>query len=206
MATNSHGPKLHVGCGDKRLEGWVNIDNQDLPGVDLVADVTGGLDFKNCEAVYAEHFLEHLAIDDALSFMEESHRVLADGGVLRLSTPNLDWVWKTHYSLGADADLKTQMAIHLNRAFHGWEHQFLWNREILARALTACGFEDLRWHRWGESERPLFQKLERHETYEDDDELPHVLIVEASKGRAHRGELKELRAVIQRDFLNHMKG
>ena len=47
------GPRLHVGCGRARLEGWVNIDMQDLPGVDVVADVTGGLEFRDCEAVYA---------------------------------------------------------------------------------------------------------------------------------------------------------
>ncbi|HSL84604.1 MAG TPA: methyltransferase domain-containing protein, partial [Thermoanaerobaculia bacterium] len=124
-------PRLHVGCGRERLEGWINIDAQELPGVDVVADVTRGLEFRDCEAVYAEHFLEHLRIDRAVDFLVEAHRVLADGGLIRLSTPNLDWVWVTHYRLDADSEAKREMAIHLNRAFHGWEHQFPWNRELL---------------------------------------------------------------------------
>jgi predicted SAM-dependent methyltransferase len=199
-------PRLHVGCGRARLEGWVNLDNQDLPGVDVVADVTGGLEFRDCEAVYAEHFLEHLRIDSALDFLAEARRVLGPGGLIRLSTPNLDWVWVTHYRLGAEPDLKCEMAIQLNRAFHGWEHQFLWNREILTEALGAAGFTDLEWCRYRESRHELFRRIERHEAYQDSDELPHVLIVEATRGPERPERLAALRARVERDFLAHMKG
>ncbi len=198
--------RLHVGCGDKHLDGWVNIDQQALPGVDEVADVTHGLKFSNAEAVYAEHFLEHLKIQDALAFFQESHRVLGEGGIFRLSTPNLDWVWSTHYRLGAEEDEKTSMAININRAFHGWEHQFLWNRQMLAAALTACGFKDLTWPRYGESQHQILRGLERHETYEDDAELPHVLIVEAVKAAPQPKLLAQIQQRIQENFLNHMRG
>lgn len=198
--------RLHVGCGDKHLDGWVNIDHQKLPGVDVVADVTDGLKFSNAEAVYAEHFLEHLPILAVLSFFGECHRVLGDDGVIRLSTPNLDWVWLTHYRLeGASPEEKSSMAININRAFHGWEHQFLWNREMLTEALEACGFTDLSWHRYGKSGRDVFRGLERHETYEDSEALPHVLIVEAVKGEAQPERLAALKERIQANFLNHMK-
>lgn len=200
------GPRLHVGCGRARLDGWVNIDNQSLPGVDVVADVTRGLRFSDCEAVYAEHFLEHLRIDQALDFLEEAHRVLGEGGLIRLSTPNLDWVWLTHYRLEATAELKTEMAIQLNRAFHGWEHQFLWNREILGECLEACGFDGLEWCRYRESRHEVFRGIERHETYEDTPELPHVLIVEAGRGPARPDRLAALRDRVARDFLAHLRG
>ena len=199
-------PRLHVGCGRERLEGWVNVDNQDLPGVDVVADVTGGLEFSDCTAVYAEHFLEHLRVDQAIDFLAESHRVLGDDGLIRLSTPNLDWVWITHYRLEAEPDEKTSMAIGLNRAFHGWEHQFLWNREILGEALAAVGFVDVEWCRYRESRYEMFRGIERHETYQDTPELPHVLIVEAKRGPARPEALAALRERLARDFLSHMKG
>lgn len=198
--------RLHIGSGDKRLEGWVNIDLKKLPGVDVVADVTKGLDFKNVEAVFAEHFLEHLAVDDALSFLQESYRVLRPGGWLRLSTPNLDWVWTTHYRLGAEDEAKRDMAVHLNRAFHGWGHRFLWNREILEEALRATGFTDLAWCRYGESALPIFQGLERHETYNDTEDLQHVLIVEAARGEPDPGRLTRLRQLLHDDFLVHLAG
>ncbi len=198
--------RLHIGSGDKRLDGWVNIDLLPLPGVDVVADVTQGLDFEDCEVVFAEHFLEHLAVDDALSFLLECHRVLAPGGWLRLSTPNLDWVWTTHYRVEAPAEEKRLMAMRLNRAFHGWGHQFLWNRQILAEALAACGFDTVRWCSYGESELPLFQGLERHETYGDEPGLTHVLIVEGRKGTPQPKRLQELRARLTDEFLNHLDG
>jgi predicted SAM-dependent methyltransferase len=199
-------PRLHVGAGRARLDGWVNIDLQELPGVDVVADVTRGLDFHDVEAVFAEHFLEHLRVDAALAFLVEAQRVLAPGGWIRLSTPNLDWVWETHYRLGADPETKRLQAIGLNRAFHGWEHQFLWNRELLGEALAAAGFEAVRWCRWGESELPLFRGIERHETYEDRPDLPHVLIVEARKGEPQPARLAALRELLAREFLMHLKG
>ena len=198
--------KLHIGAGDKRLEGWVNVDLKRLPGVDVVADVTKGLDFENVEAVFAEHFLEHLSVSDALNFLREAHRVLRDGGWLRLSTPNLDWVWLTHYRLDAEPADKELMAVRLNRAFCGWGHQFVWNREFLSRALVAAGFTGLRWCRYGESELELFQGLERHETYGDSPEMPHVLIVEASKGTADPKELARLAGLLHDEFLVHLAG
>jgi predicted SAM-dependent methyltransferase len=196
---------LHIGSGNVRLPGWTNVDVQPLPGVDVIADVTRGLDFSGAEAVFSEHFLEHLAIDDALAFLLEVHRVLALGGWLRLSTPNLDWVWLTHYRLEGEGEEKRGAALAINRAFRGWRHQFLWNREMLAEALAACGFAEIRWPRRGESELPLFRGLEVHDTYGDTESLPHVLLAEARKAEPQPERLRVLREAVQSGFLDHLK-
>jgi predicted SAM-dependent methyltransferase len=196
--------RLHVGCGRARMEGWVNMDYQALPGVDVVADVTQGLDFSGVEAVFAEHFLEHLGLAEAIGFIAESYRVMAPGGWIRLSTPNLDWVWSTHYRLSLAAPEKRAAALALNRAFHGWRHQFLWNREMLEETLLACGFTGVRWCLWGESDLPLFRGIERHETYPDEPHLPHVLIVEAQKGDPQPERFQKLRTQVEQDFLIHL--
>jgi hypothetical protein len=187
-----------------RLEGWLNLDIQQLPGVDLVVDVNRGLHWRDVEAVYAEHFLEHLDLDRAIGFLDDIHRCLVPRGVVRLSTPNLDWVWETHYSNASDPDLRRVQGLRLNRAFHGWRHRFLWNRVLLGDALTACGFRDLVWCRYGESERAVFRGLEHHDTYEDRADLPHVLIVEAEKGEADPAAMAELRALLEREFLSFL--
>jgi len=144
------------------------------------------------------------ALDDAIAFLLEAHRALAEGGWLRLSTPNLDWVWTTHYRLEADPEAKVNNALMLNRAFHGWRHQFLWNREMLGEALAACGFEPVRWCRYGVSALPVFQEIERHETYIDEPDLPHVIIAEASKGAPQPERLERFRELVQRELLDHM--
>src|SRR6185369_14652782 len=96
-ASESPVVRLHIGCGQQSLPGWINIDNQGLPGVDQVLDVRHGLPFRGVAAIYAEHFLEHLSLDDGLAFLSECRRVLADDGTLRLSTPSLEWVLTTQY-------------------------------------------------------------------------------------------------------------
>ena len=194
--------RLHIGAGRESIPGWINIDNQGLAGVDQVLDVRQGLPFADVASIYAEHFLEHLSLDEGLAFLRECRRVLRSEGALRLSTPNLDWVWETHYSNASDAELRRLQGLRLNRAFHGWRHRFLWNRVLLGDALAAVGFRDLVWCRYGESSREVFRGLEHHDTYEDRPDLPHVLIVEAEKGAADPAALDQLNALLEREFLS----
>ena len=174
--------RLHVGCGRSAIPGWVNVDQFPLPGVDRVLNVGEGLPFEDVSFLYAEHFLEHLSLQEGLAFLRACRRVLASPGVLRLSTPNLDWVMKTHYRQGAwasDADAVDD-CLNTNRAFHGWGHQFLYNRQTLALALTAAGFDAVTFHRYGESDRPELRGLEQHETFDDAEEFPHVVVAQAT--------------------------
>jgi len=188
-APNRSPARLHIGCGQQAIPGWINIDNQGLPGVDQVLDVTRGLPFADVAAVYAEHFLEHLGFEDGLAFLAECRRVLRPDGVLRLSTPNLEWVLSTHYRW-ADGSEEARLTdcVRVNRAFHGWGHQFLYNRTTLAAALRAAGFARAAFFKYGQSDTPELRGLERHETWEDTPDLPHVLVVEAS-GAARREPL-----------------
>ena len=199
------GKFLHIGSGDKILEGWVNVDRKKLPGVDVVADVTDGLNFTDVQAVYAEHFLEHLPIDAALRFLQQVHRALAPDGWLRLSTPNLDWVWKTHYQLQTTIKENQLRALVLNRAFRAWGHQFLWNADLLKEALICCGFDRIESQRYGQSRHSFFRGIERHETYDDSPEFPHVIIFDAAKGQERPDRLADLQAVIQEQFLIHLE-
>lgn len=198
-------PRLHIGSGVQRLEGWINVDIANLPGVDLALDVREGLPFDDVEAIFAEHFIEHLTLAEALDFLVEAHRVLRPDAWLRLSTPSLEWVWENSLDPDDPASARLTGALRLNRAFHGWGHRFLWNRSLLDAALHAVGFEDLHWCRYGESERDVFHAVERHERYADTPELPHVLIVEARKGAPEAEVLEELRAHLEEEYLRYLE-
>lgn len=175
------GARIHVGAGQRHLDGWINVDNQALPGVDRVVDVRGGLPFSNASAIYAEHFLEHLPLDDGLAFLRECRSVLRPDGILRLSTPNLTWVLASHYriddSLPPDQGLFD--CLRTNKAFHAWGHQFLYNRATLGLALRAAGFANVSFHAYGESPHAELRGLEGHEKSDDAPGLPHVLVAEA---------------------------
>jgi len=80
--TNDTPVRLNLGCGRDIREGWVNIDCQPGPGVDVVTDFGGKtvLPFADDTVTFSEgsHVIEHLA--DPLPFMEELWRVTVPGG------------------------------------------------------------------------------------------------------------------------------
>ena len=174
--------RLHIGSGPQALQGWVNIDNVRYPGVDHVLDVTRGLPYRDVKFIFAEHFIEHLALHDVMYLLRECRRVLSDDGVLRLSTPDLDWVWSSHYEVATDSKESISNCFELNRAFRGWGHQFLYNEATLRSLLLDAGFANVERRQYGESEHPELRGIERHERSEDHDGLQDILIVEA-RGR-----------------------
>jgi hypothetical protein len=173
--------RLHIGSGPLAIEGWTNVDVSPWPGVDVVLDVREPWPFANVELIFAEHFLEHLTLTEGLRFLSECRRVLERDGVLRLSTPNLDWVWLTHYKPPAELTLDEQLlgCLEINRAFHGWGHQFLYNFRTLELALGAAGFSEVAQREYGQSDIAALRDLERHERHDDVEGAPSVVVVEA---------------------------
>jgi predicted SAM-dependent methyltransferase len=111
--------KLHLGCGSKTPEGWINLDGswnawsrkypmvrkvlktfrilpvrllniQWNPDI-LIHDVRKPLRFQDnsLEAIYASHLLEHLYLEEAKRLLKECFRILKPGGVLRMVVPDL---------------------------------------------------------------------------------------------------------------------
>ncbi|MCU1245847.1 MAG: hypothetical protein JWN02_1757 [Acidobacteria bacterium] len=192
---------LHLGCGPHRLDGWLNVDNASYPGVDRLLDVTCGLPFEDVSLIFAEHFIEHLDFRAAAALLRECRRVLRDDGVLRLTTPNLDWVWASHYKPVLTADEELLACFAINRAFRGWGHQFLYNFGTLRDTLLEAGFRDVVRREYGHSEHPELQGLESHEQNPDFEGLSHILIVEASgRGGAPRASFDGSREMYLRDL------
>lgn len=173
--------RVHVGCGPTNIyPDWWNVDIRLFRGVDEVADATQPWPWTGLDAVYGEHFLEHLEPSDALAFATEAARALRPGGVIRLSTPSLEHVWLRAFRLGRDRPEAEVVAetFAANRSFRGWGHRFLFSREMLVRLLTAAGFTDLTFHEYGQSERAELRDIERHGGWEVADGWPNVWIVE----------------------------
>ncbi len=84
--------KLHIG-GHVRAEGWEVFDANAGPVVDHVGDAGDLSRFATgtFAAVYASHVLEHFDYKDGLlAALREWHRVLAPGGTLYVSVPDLE--------------------------------------------------------------------------------------------------------------------
>lgn len=84
---------LNLGCGTTKPSNHFGIDIQDLPGVDLVADLNDGIPIETAtfDIVAAFDFLEHIEPKKNIFIMEEIYRVLKPGGTLEFLVPTTDW-------------------------------------------------------------------------------------------------------------------
>ncbi len=149
------GLRLHLGSGDCLKAGWVNVDIH--PAADLRLDVRRRWPFADGSAVevYAEHLFEHLAWPgDARHFLAEARRVLAPGGALRLSVPDLerharayvhhDEAFRRQFSPFLPPEAVT-WGDALNHHFRQFgEHQYAYDADTLGMLLRDAGFDDVR--------------------------------------------------------------
>ncbi|MDY6939450.1 MAG: hypothetical protein SWY16_17500 [Cyanobacteriota bacterium] len=177
--------KVQIGCGPKNiLPDWWNVDIRHFPGIDRVMDVTQPWPFTEIEYIYGEHFLEHLTLEGAVNFLRHAWHSSSDRVVLRLSTPALEWVLSTHMHLEEpNPKIRRAQTFAMNRAFHGWGHQFLYSQAVLTELLENLGWTNLRYCQYGASQHPALKNLERHGKYRLDNGYPSVWIVEATKTR-----------------------
>ena len=82
--------KFEGGSDSALLEEFTNIDIRDLPGVDIVCDITKLLMFKDntVDEIRASHCIEHISLNLIINVLKEWHRVLKVGGLLRIYCPD----------------------------------------------------------------------------------------------------------------------
>ena len=96
--------KLHLGCGTKKLDGWINIDSVAACGPDLVHDISQPLPYADLavDEILAEDLLEHF--DKYLRFVVfyEWARVLKVGGTITLQVPDFKKILRKYFKFGYD--------------------------------------------------------------------------------------------------------
>lgn len=184
--------KLHVGCGNVLLTGWVNLDCYPPPQVEsievLTFDMRRGFPLSDGSvvAIFSEHFLEHIPFNTVRDvFVPEFRRMMTHDAVLRIGVPNgqyfIDQYIRTREGNG---DLlyqrirgeKSPMTI-LNEQAHGYGHQFLYDFETLKAVLSNAGFSNVVQKYAGETDHAVFSGLDR----DDDWRKAITLYVEARK-------------------------
>ena len=98
-------PFLNVGCGAHYHSSWCNIDLVSSDPEVLQYDIRNGLPFadNSFEAAYHSHVLEHLTPEQGEALIEECHRVLKPGGVLRIVVPDLEQISRIYLEMLAKA-------------------------------------------------------------------------------------------------------
>ncbi len=87
--------KLHLGCGRRRLDGYINVDRYDLAAADICADCIA-LPLPDCsvELIESHHLIEHYPYAQIFPLLIEWHRALRMGGRLVIETPDFAQVMR----------------------------------------------------------------------------------------------------------------
>ena len=94
--------KLHLGCGTKKLGGWVNIDSVASCQPDLVHDLMQPLPYADLSAseILAEDLLEHFDKYMRYVVFGDWMRVLSVGGTVTLQVPNFKKILFKYFKFG----------------------------------------------------------------------------------------------------------
>gem|GEM_PF-872408 len=168
-------PRLQIGSGPHPVEGWLNSD---LLSGEVYLDLLFKLPLPDESFAYAygEHVIEHLPEQRGLRALEELHRILRPGGVLRMTTPDLQKIIglyedrSPHISRADYARFLDEASRNrhdracqiFNTFMYSWGHRFIYDAEELTAKLELAGFTDVVRCEPNESSHPALRELERH--------------------------------------------
>lgn len=174
-------PKLQIGGGWSRLDGWLNSDLALVPGVlRMDASRTFPLPSDTFAFVFSEHMIEHIPYEAALTMLRECFRVMRLGGVIRVVTPdfravaalhNQPWspiqqayfdFFRQHFIPEDHPPLPGALT---NAMFRCWGHSFIYDEETLCTILETAGFSKVVRHKVGDSKYPQLRSLENEKRY-----------------------------------------
>lgn len=132
--------KLHLGCGRKKWEGYVNCDLHDS---DVDCDIrTLPFEDESAEEITAIHVVEHFFITEIVSVFREWQRVLKPGGRLIIELPCWDKV-QGHIKAGSPENF-TRWALYGDPKTHRDGvpalHKWCWSKAEIATILINIGF------------------------------------------------------------------
>ncbi len=147
------GGRLHIGCGPKRVRGWLNTDGKPGVGPDGVTDMARpeALPAARFSAIYACHVLEHCMYHDTPRILRGLVRALQPEGLLLLAVPDLRKA--VQWPDTGRGDPNNPIFGNLRADCHDFDrHKQIFWRERLEQLLTDAGGVEVR--AWTPDEHP----------------------------------------------------
>jgi predicted SAM-dependent methyltransferase len=144
--------KLHLGCGNKHIEGYINIDIRYLPGVDEVDNVARLRKYKSnsISVIYASHVLEHFGRWEYMNVLERWYEILEPNGVLRLGVPDFEEI-VNYYQKTKDLRVISGM-LYGGQDYTENNHFWVWDFNTLKKELMQIGFKSVSKYNWRDTE------------------------------------------------------
>ena len=146
--------KLHLGCGDVHLDGWINVDANPDSLADVVMDfcrIGEALPASSVDEVMMIHSLSYLRLSQARELLAAIHRLLKAGGKFVVEFPD---VHKCALAI-QQARGQPQPYLEAVRALYAFDiewiadrraytpHAFGWAAWHLEQELKSTGFRDI---------------------------------------------------------------
>ena len=147
--------KLHLGCGQRYIPGFVHVDIAPYPHVDHVGPVDdlSWVADGSVELVYACHVLEHFPRKSVAAVLREWRRVLETGGILRIAVPDFSACAKIYYEQGLADGLSGLIGLICGGQRDDYDfHKMIFDEDLLTRLLMKAGFSAVRQWNWRKTE------------------------------------------------------
>ncbi|HEY7171061.1 MAG TPA: methyltransferase domain-containing protein [Vicinamibacterales bacterium] len=145
--------RLHLGCGDRFIRGFLHVDARPLPHVDIVTplDRLPMLPDESASLVYASHVLEHFPRYQTVAVLTEWRRILEPGGLLRLAVPDFEKLIQVYEM--SSRNLDAVLGPLVGRQDHPYNfHYMAFDRRKLTTLLLEAGFREVREWDWRATE------------------------------------------------------
>ncbi|MFZ5953486.1 MAG: hypothetical protein ACOYT8_00120 [Candidatus Dependentiae bacterium] len=149
----SHPIKLHLGCGQIKFDGYINIDypqSEQTVQKQIAADIHADISHLNLPAnsikeIRSHHMFEHFSRSVALALLCNWHTWLENDGDLIIETPDFE---RSMHILMNDSYSYVQKQSTLRHIFGSHEahwavHWDGWYAQKFKHVLSAVGFEDI---------------------------------------------------------------
>jgi SAM-dependent methyltransferase len=196
---------VQYGCSQCAPKEWTNFDasltlkwerlpilgrytknSQRFPENARPGDIVKGLPVPDasCQAIYASHVLEHLALEDFHKALQNTYRILRKGGIFRLVVPDLEWSAREYVArldrgesdasafflrgtlLGCERREHGLMGI-AKKLFKTSAHLWMWDGTSMTQALRDHAFRQIRRCRFGDCEDSMFSLVEDRSRFEN---------------------------------------
>ena len=136
--------RINLGCGHKPIEGYLNVDARELPGVQVVAAVND-LPFEEgtLSEIFSAHLMEHFRQDEIVNeLLPYWYGLLKKGGRFRAVVPDGEAMTKS-FAAGEMSFEDYRLVTYGGQEYQGNFHYTMYSAESLSTLLRNAGFQNV---------------------------------------------------------------
>ena len=155
--------RLHLGCGNKFIPGFIHIDLGDFPHLDykhsldkLPMFADGSVDL-----IYVCHAFEYFDREEGENVLKEWHRILKPSGILRIAVPDFEAIVKVYLKYGLESrGILGPLYGKIDLAGHTY-HKTVYDFNSLKKILKKTGFKNILRYDWRTTEHKNIDDFSR---------------------------------------------